>query len=87
MPVIARKTTVGLQGVCTIEDAEPLLKWLLVHPGGKVQIKDCVNMHAAVLQTLIAGKAKCIGTPSDAGLGAWIGVAVNIADVSISDGE
>ena len=72
MPVIVRKTTVSLQGVCTIEDAEPLLQWLLTHPGGKVQLKDCVNLHSAVLQTLLVGQAQCQNWPSDANVRAWL---------------
>ena len=72
MPVIVRKTSVSLQGVCTVEDAEPLLQWLLAHPGGKVQMKECVNLHSAVLQTLLVGQAQCLGRPEDAGLHAWL---------------
>jgi hypothetical protein len=76
MPVIIRKTTASLQGVCTVEDAEPLLQWLLAHPGGKVQTKDCVNLHSAVLQTLLVGRAQCLGRPADANLCAWLDAAL-----------
>ena len=72
MPVIVRKTTVSLQGVCTVEDAEPLLQWLLAHPGGKVQMKDCVNLHTAVLQTLLVGQAQCQSWPTDDNLCTWL---------------
>ena len=27
----------------------------VAHPGGKVQTKDCANLHSAVLQTLLVG--------------------------------
>lgn len=72
MPVIFRKTTATLQGLCTIEDVEPLLQWLAAHPGGKVQMKNCENLHSAVLQTLLAGQAKCSGWPTHPTLCAWL---------------
>jgi hypothetical protein len=72
MPVIVRKASASLQGVCTIEDAEPLVQWLLAHPGGKVQVKDCVNVHSAVLQALLVGRADLQGRPADDNLSAWL---------------
>ncbi len=77
MPINVRKTGVNLTGVCTVEDAEPLLQWMIAHPGGNVQMKDCVNVHSAVLQTLIAGQAKCVGRPADPSLCAWLDAALH----------
>ena len=85
MPVIVGKASASLQGVCTVEDAEPLVQWLLAHPGGNVEMKDCENLHSAVLQTLLAGQAKCVGWPAGAGLRAWLQAAMCASPIGDGD--
>ena len=76
MPVIIHEKSVILDGVCTTEDAEPLMQWLLAHPGGKVQLKDCTNMHSSVLQSLMAGQVQCVDWTADSNLTAWLVTAL-----------
>jgi hypothetical protein len=75
MPVIPRKTMIVLEGICTVEDAEPLLEWLLAHPGGKVQMKTCTHLHCSVVQTLVVGQARRVGAPQDPNLCVWLEAA------------
>jgi len=77
MPIIERKTTASLQGICTIDDNEPLIQWLLAHPRGKVQLKDCVNLHSAIVQTLMMGQVQCLSWPADTNLREWLQTALS----------
>ncbi len=49
-----KKSVAVLEGVCTVEEAESLLEWLVEHPRGKVNLKRCEHLHTAVLQVLLA---------------------------------
>jgi hypothetical protein len=42
-----------LEGVCPVEDAEPLQSLLLQHPGAAVDWRACDAAHTAVLQILL----------------------------------
>ena len=65
MPVTLKKTVAVLKGTCTVEEAERLLEWLVEHPGGKVNLKDCEHLHTAVLQVLMATRPRVSAEPQD----------------------
>ena len=48
--------TIVLQGVCTVEDAEPLQRLLLEHPEAAVDWRVCEAAHTAVLQVLLVAR-------------------------------
>ena len=76
MPIDYRKTVARLEGTCSVEEAEELLQWLQANPKGKVNLKDCAHMHAAVLQVLMALRPAVSGEPEDAFLARWVMPAI-----------
>ena len=71
MTIVVNNLTASIEGFCTVEDAEPLLDWLIKHPGGTVELKDCENLHTSVLQVLLIGKARMANWPADLELSEW----------------
>lgn len=61
--------TLELAGACTLEDAEPLQRYLaLAQPGGTptqsvVEWEACEQLHTGVLQVLLAASPTLRGTP------------------------
>ncbi|MFT5716807.1 MAG: hypothetical protein ACI9T7_000985 [Oleiphilaceae bacterium] len=54
MPIKFKKTVAVCENLCTIEEAENLLAWLLDTPKGKVNLKKCTGLHTAIYQVLMA---------------------------------
>lgn len=52
-----------LEGVCTVEDTEPLVGHLLSAPHATVDWRLCEEAHTAIIQILIASGAALLGTP------------------------
>jgi hypothetical protein len=46
-----------LEGLCPSEDAETLLQRLLAGRAATVDLRDCIGLHTAVIQVLLAAKA------------------------------
>lgn len=63
MPVQYSKQQAILSGICTVEEAEPLLEWLIAHPRGGVNIKEIEHLHMAVFQALLALRPPIMATP------------------------
>lgn len=63
MTVIADGKMVRLSGRCTAEDAEPLLK-LLILGARQVDLTGCEYLHGAVVQLLMAGQPEVVGEPA-----------------------
>ncbi|MFV8833645.1 hypothetical protein [Aquisalimonas sp.] len=76
MPIDYRKTVARLEGTCTVEEAEELLQWLQANPQGKVNLKECGHLHAAVLQVLMAVRPPLSAEPSDPFLARWVTPAI-----------
>jgi anti-anti-sigma regulatory factor len=55
-----------LEGICRVEDAEPLLRWLQADPGCLVDLSEAEHLHTAVIQVLMALKPVLKGTAKDA---------------------
>jgi len=60
-----KKTVAVLEGVCSVEEAEPLLEWLAERRGAKVNLKRCDHMHTAVFQVLLALRPRVSALPED----------------------
>jgi hypothetical protein len=65
-----------LEGICPAEDAEPLQRLLLEHPGAAVDWRMCDEVHTAVLQVLLAARPSIKGPPRAAFLQHFIGPAL-----------
>jgi hypothetical protein len=72
MSVLLEAGKISLRDNCPVEDAEPLLTLLQNHPGCPVDIGDATNLHAAVLQILLAFRRELIGHSRDSFLQKWI---------------
>ncbi|MDQ7073257.1 MAG: hypothetical protein Q9N32_07080 [Gammaproteobacteria bacterium] len=47
MPIEFKKTVAVCSDICTIEEAETLLGWLLDNPKGKINLKSCEQLHTS----------------------------------------
>ena len=63
---LAGNGTIELRDVCTVEDADTLLQFLLAEPDAEVNWQGCESIHLAVLQVLLAAKATPLGSPESA---------------------
>jgi hypothetical protein len=57
---------VMLEGVCSIDDAEALLRSLSANPSALVDWSACDQAHSAVIQVLMAVRPRMVGLPTDA---------------------
>lgn len=65
MPLQLGSHTAVLNGVITVEDAEPLTAWLRATPVARVNLRDCTHLHTAALQALLAARVKVSVLPTD----------------------
>lgn len=63
---LAADGAIDLLGSCSSEDAETLQRLLLDHPGATVNWGACEQLHAAVLQILMAAGPALSGMPDAA---------------------
>ena len=63
---------IRLVGEARVEDAEPLLAFLLAAPGRAVDLSAAGPLHAAVVQVLLALRPPLAGTPADAFTARWL---------------
>ncbi len=56
--------TVILDGVCAVEDAEPLLQMLQATPAAVVDWTQCRQLHTAVLQVILASRGRSGSAPA-----------------------
>jgi len=76
MPFNFAKSTATAEESCTVEDALPLLEFLISNRGAKVDLGPCANLHTAVLQVLLAVKPKIVALPREAFLLRWLSQAL-----------
>jgi hypothetical protein len=69
---LSDKGTLVLDGVCPVEDAEPLLQMLLTMPAAVVDWTQCRQLHTAVLQIVLASGSAPIGPCGDAWVAQWV---------------
>jgi hypothetical protein len=61
-----------LEGVCSVEDAEPLLQMLQITPAGPLDWRRCGLLHAAVLQVVLAARIAPAGPCGDPWIQQWV---------------
>jgi len=72
MPITYKKTVAVLKGTCSVEDAEPLLSWLINNTTAQVNLKHCDSPHTAVLQVLMALNPTVSVWPDDNADNRWL---------------
>ena len=63
MPITYQKKRTVLSGVCTVEEADTLLAWLLKNPSREVDVTQAEHLHMAVVQALLSQSAPVTGQP------------------------
>jgi len=81
MPIVIDNSNASIVGICTVEDAEPVLEWLVKFPGGIVDLTECENLHTSVLQALLIGRARISKTPLNFELSEWIKAALPTQEI------
>lgn len=69
------KKHAALEGLVTVEEAEALSHWLRAQAKPAVHLGKCEQVHAAVLQVLLALRPKLVAPPADRWLAQALGVA------------
>lgn len=65
MTIAYHQTCAVLSGICTVEEADGLLAWLIKHPKHEVDLSGAEHLHTAVVQALMALAPRLIGQPAD----------------------
>lgn len=65
MTVTSDGRIIRLEGVCRVEDAEPLTALLQGVSDSTLDLSMCEGLHAAVLQAILAFRPTVIGIPHD----------------------
>lgn len=61
-----------IEGAGTVDDAEPLLAFLLGEADRAVDLGACTSLHLAVVQVLRAARPRLVGVPNDGIVARWI---------------
>ena len=64
--------TIMLEGICPVDDAEPLRQLLLMHADAQVDWRGCEQAHTAILQVMLVSKPKISGPAGAVFLQDWI---------------
>lgn len=73
-----------LEGVCPVDDAEPLRQLLQTNPGAAVDWGGCELAHTAVIQVLLVAGPSVRGFPRSAFLRDWIAPLFASSDAGIT---
>lgn len=65
MTVLGDASMIRLQGVCRVEDAEPLVALLQGNSDSTLDLSACEGLHAAVVQAILAFRPEIIGLPAN----------------------
>ena len=65
MTVSREGSIIRLEGVCRVEDAEPLTALLQGVSDSTLDLSTCEGLHAAVVQAILAFRPKIVGLPDD----------------------
>lgn len=72
MPLHLADRTAVLDGVVTVEDAEPLAAWLRTATAPEVDLSRTTHLHTAALQCLLAAGVEVVRAPADPFLSRWV---------------
>ncbi len=72
MSITFRKQVAVFKGVCSVEEAEPLLEWLQSTPRGRINLKGCDHLHTALLQVLMVFRPALSSSPTDREPWCWL---------------
>jgi hypothetical protein len=61
-----------LDGVCPVEDAEPLLQMVQKTPAARLDWTRCTHLHTAVLQVILAARIAPAGPCGDPWVEQWV---------------
>jgi hypothetical protein len=64
--------TIVLDGRCPVEDAEVLLELLQATPAASLDWTQCIHLHTAVLQVVLAARPPLAGQCGDAWVRQWL---------------
>lgn len=64
--------TIVLDGICQVEDAEPLLQLLQARPTAGIDWTHCRQLHTAVLQVVLASGRVPLGPCGDLWVERWL---------------
>jgi hypothetical protein len=64
--------TILLEGHCPVEDAEPLLQLLQATPDAPLDWGQCIHLHTAVLQVILAAHPRRLGSCGDPWVRRWV---------------
>lgn len=76
MPILTDSDRATLSGRCRAEEAETLLDWGLRHPDGSLDLGECLHLHSAVLQTLLALGRPVAVPPADPWIATLLAVSL-----------
>jgi len=72
MPIEYKNDEAVFREIVSVEEAEGLLQWLQDKVAAKVDLGDCIHLHPANLQVLMAVKSRVAVWPYDTNLRAWL---------------
>ena len=72
MPIEYKKNRASFLGMVSVDDAEGLLEWLQKKPSATADLTECIHLHPADLQVLLAAETRIAAWPKDAELRAWL---------------
>ena len=72
MTVSRDGSVIRLQGVCRVEDAEPLTALLQSISDSTLDLSTCEGLHAAVVQAILAFCPNIVGVPDEPFLRDWL---------------
>lgn len=72
MTIEFKRSVAVLSDIVSVEEAETLLEWLHKKSGAKVDLGDCVHLHPANLQVLMATRPVIHVWPTDVALRGWL---------------
>lgn len=64
--------TILLEGVCPVEDAEPLWQLLQATPGAPLDWTRSSHLHTAVLQVVLVARPTLVGRCGDLWVAEWV---------------
>ena len=65
MTVLRDGSIIRLDGLCRVEDAEPLTALLQGISDSTLDLSTCKGLHAAVVQAILAFRPRIVGIPDD----------------------